>query len=122
MKLFNFTSGILRCHYFVYLTMTTNIITDVQRKCMQVKQRSLFLGQEKTKVQMETNKPTYNKRLAQWREKWLIEHSTSHQLLWCIDSFVLRNLPLRQAPAVKCRLYFVRLNSGVHKLPIAPLP
>jgi len=39
-----------------------------------------------------------NKRLAQWRVKWLIEHSTSHQLLWCIDSFVLRNPPLRQAP------------------------
>ena len=34
----------------------------------------------------------------QWRVKWLIEHSTSHQLLWCIDSFVLRNPPLRQAP------------------------
>jgi hypothetical protein len=29
---------------------------------------------------------------------WLIEHSTSHQLLWCIDSFVLRNQPLRQVP------------------------
>jgi hypothetical protein len=25
--------------------------------------------------------------------KWLIEHSTSHQLLWCIDSFVLPCLP-----------------------------
>jgi hypothetical protein len=34
----------------------------------------------------------------QWRVTWLIEHSTSHQLLWCIDSFVLRNPPLRQAP------------------------
>jgi hypothetical protein len=40
----------------------------------------------------------HNRRLAQWRVKWLIEHSTSHQLLWCIDSFVLRNPPLRQAP------------------------
>jgi len=40
----------------------------------------------------------YNRRLAQWRVTWLIEHSTSHQLLWCIDSFVLRNPPLRQAP------------------------
>jgi len=39
-----------------------------------------------------------NRRLAQWRVKWLIEHSISHQLLWCIDSFVLRNPPLRQAP------------------------
>ena len=30
---------------------------------------------------------TANRRLAQWRVKWLIEHSTSHQLLWCNDSF-----------------------------------
>ncbi len=36
--------------------------------------------------------------LAQWRVTWLIEHSTSHQLLWYIDSFELRNPPLRQAP------------------------
>ena len=40
----------------------------------------------------------HNRRLAQWRVTWLIEHSTSYQLLWCIDSFVLRNPPLRQAP------------------------
>jgi hypothetical protein len=33
-----------------------------------------------------------------WRLTWLIEHSTSHQLLWYIDSFMLRNPPLRQAP------------------------
>lgn len=39
-----------------------------------------------------------NRRLAQWQVTWLIEHSTSHQLLWCIDSFVLRNPPLRQVP------------------------
>ena len=45
-----------------------------------------------------TRTPAANRRLAQWRMKWLIEHSTSHQLLWCIDSFVLRNPPLRQAP------------------------
>jgi len=43
-------------------------------------------------------KAAHNRRLAQWRGKWLIEHSTSHQLLWFIDSFVLRNPPLRQAP------------------------
>ena len=41
--------------------------------------------------------PAGNRRLAQWRVTWLIEHSTSHQLLWCIDSFVLQNPPLRQA-------------------------
>ena len=45
-----------------------------------------------------TRKPAHNRRLAQWRVQWLIEHSTSHQILWYIDSFVLRNPPLRQAP------------------------
>lgn len=38
-----------------------------------------------------------NRRLTQWRVTWLNEHSTSHQLLWCIDSFVLLNPPLRKA-------------------------
>lgn len=46
----------------------------------------------------ENGSPATNRRLAQWRVTWLIEHSTSHQLLWCIDSLVLRNPPLRQAP------------------------
>jgi hypothetical protein len=41
---------------------------------------------------------TDNRRLAQWRVQWLNEHSASHQHLWCIDSLVLRNPPLRQAP------------------------
>ena len=41
--------------------------------------------------------PAANRRLAQWRVTWLIEHFTSHQLLWGSDSFVLRNPPLRQA-------------------------
>jgi hypothetical protein len=39
-----------------------------------------------------------NSGFAKKRVQWLIEHSTSHQLLWCIDSLVLRNPPLRQAP------------------------
>lgn len=38
-----------------------------------------------------------NRRLAQWRVTWLIEHSTSHQLLCYLDSFVLRNPLLRKA-------------------------
>ncbi len=42
-------------------------------------------------------KTTPNRRLAQWGMTWLIEHSTSHLLLWFIDCFVLRNPPLRQA-------------------------
>ena len=47
----------------------------------------------------KTRMPATNRRLAQWQVMWLIEHSTSHKPLWCIDSFVLRNPPLRQALA-----------------------
>lgn len=46
---------------------------------------------------MNERRTTDNRRLAQWRVTWLIEHSTSHQLLWCIDSEVLLMPPLRQA-------------------------
>lgn len=42
------------------------------------------------KLLNDKKRRTANRRLAHWRVKWLIEHSTSHQLLWCIDSFVLR--------------------------------
>jgi hypothetical protein len=37
----------------------------------------------------QTEARTANRRLAQWRVSWIIEHSTLHQILWCIDSFVL---------------------------------
>ena len=46
---------------------------------------------------MDEGKTGDNRHLAQWRVTWLIEHSTSHQLLWCIDSCVLRNPPMRHA-------------------------
>jgi len=52
--------------------------------------------------------------LAQWRVTWLIEHSTSHQLLWCIDSFVLRNPPLRQAPK-RCNSKRPQQTNNIHK-------
>lgn len=51
-------------------------------------------------------KTAYNRRLAQWRLTWLIEDFISHQFLWCINSFELRNPPLRPAPNRLC-------NSGV---------
>jgi hypothetical protein len=47
---------------------------------------------------LESKSTGGNRRLAQWRLTWLIEHSTSHQLLCWADSLVLRNPPLRQAP------------------------
>jgi hypothetical protein len=46
---------------------------------------------------MEIESTAGNRRIAQWRVTWLIEHSTSHQLLRCIDSLVLRNRHLRVA-------------------------
>ena len=50
--------------------------------------------------------------------KWLIEHSTSHQLLWCIDSFVLRNPPLRQAP-VDTRQQGGQVKTSLNSLALA---
>jgi len=41
---------------------------------------------------------THNRRLAKKRVLWLIEHSTSYQLLCWFDSLVLRNPLLRKAP------------------------
>ena len=42
-------------------------------------------------------RPACNSGFAKKRVQWLIEHSTSHQLLWCIDSLELRNPLLRKA-------------------------
>ena len=38
-----------------------------------------------------------NSGFAKKRVQWLIEHSTSHQLLWYNDSLVFRNPLLRKA-------------------------
>ena len=40
---------------------------------------------------------TDNSGFAKKRVQWLIEHSTSHKLLWYVDSLVLRNPLLRKA-------------------------
>lgn len=49
------------------------------------------------KEQKMKQRPTKS-GFAKKRFKWLIGHSTSHQLLWYINSFVLQNTPVRQAP------------------------
>jgi len=41
--------------------------------------------------------PAGNSGFAKKRVQWLIEHSASHQILWFIDSLVLRNPLLRKA-------------------------
>jgi hypothetical protein len=40
---------------------------------------------------------TGNSGFAKKRVQWLIEHSASHQILWYVDSLVLRNPLLRKA-------------------------
>ena len=42
-------------------------------------------------------RPAGNSGFAKKRVQWLIEHTTSHQILWCVDSLVLRNPLLRKA-------------------------
>jgi hypothetical protein len=42
-------------------------------------------------------RPACNSGFAKKRVQWLIEHSTSYQLLCYVDSFVLRNPLLRKA-------------------------
>jgi len=42
-------------------------------------------------------RPACNSGFAKKRVEWLIEHSTSLQLLCCVDSFELRNPLLRKA-------------------------
>jgi hypothetical protein len=48
----------------------------------------------------QTRRAAANRRLAQWQVTWLFEHSTSHQISWSIDSFVLRFSPLHKAQTV----------------------
>jgi hypothetical protein len=42
-------------------------------------------------------RPAGNSGFAKKRVQWLIEHSTSHQIVWYVDSLVLRNPLLRKA-------------------------
>ena len=53
-----------------------------------------------------------NRRLAKKRVQWLIEHSTSYQILCWVDSLVLRNPLLRKAGKRQPQPYQTnRLNS-----------
>ncbi len=46
---------------------------------------------------MKLPKVSFNSGFAKKRLQWLIEHSTSHQILWYVDSLLLRNPLLRKA-------------------------
>ncbi len=50
----------------------------------------------------EDRRPAYNSGFAKKRVQWLIEHSTSHQILWYVDSLVLRNPARTPSPKTLC--------------------
>ena len=54
--------------------------------------------------------------LAKKRVQWLVEHSTSHQLLWYIDSFELRNPLLRKAAKRYAQCYDDRATDEHYSL------
>ena len=55
------------------------------------------LNIDKGYIDTKEGRPAGNSGFAKKRVQWLIEHSTSHQLLSYIDSFELRNPLLRKA-------------------------
>ncbi len=85
----NFFSSSLRCFNFFANAQPS---TDKQSDSLW----QTLIGQ--CNLTRATEARTANRRLAQWRVTWLIEQLTSHQLLWCIVSFVLLNPQLRRAP------------------------
>ncbi|MFN6390013.1 MAG: hypothetical protein ACK4YG_06060 [Bacteroidota bacterium] len=59
---------------------------------------TLKLNIDKAYIDTMDRRPAGNSGFAKKRVQGLIEHSSSHQLLWCIDRFLFRNPPLRQVP------------------------
>jgi hypothetical protein len=57
-----------------------------------------------------TEARTDNSGFAKKRVQWLIEHSTSHQILWYVDNLVLRNPLLRKAAKRYASCYDDRAN------------
>jgi hypothetical protein len=84
---FNFFLPSLRCFNF-FATHSRHISSWTETA-------KTYTGQGLTMT--VDRRPACNSGFAKKRVQWLIEHSTSHQLLWYVDSFVLRNPLLRKA-------------------------
>ncbi len=65
---------------------------------------------------MTERKTAYNRRLAKKRVQWLIEHSTSYQILCWVDSLVLRNPLLRQAPNRYVKFNDMKTNIAIRTI------
>ena len=59
-------------------------------------------------------RPACNSGFAKKRVQWLIEHSTSHQLLCWVDSFELRNPLLRKAAKRYRQAKQINIYSSIH--------
>ena len=71
------------------------------------------LNINKTYSDTVDRRPAGNSGFAKKRVQWLIEHSTSHQLLWYVDSLVLRNPLLRKA-AKRCAICYETANNSLN--------
>lgn len=65
------------------------------RQTQQTMTRKLKIN--KTYSDTVDRRPAGNSGFAKKRVQWFIEHPTSHQILWYVDSLVLRNPLLRKA-------------------------
>jgi len=83
------------------------ILQNTARQAQQTMTQKLNI--DKTYSDTVDRRPAGNSGFAKKRVQWLIEHSTSHQLLWYIDSLVLRNPLLRKA-AKRCVQCYIRFN------------
>ncbi len=68
---------------------------------------------ELRKTNRQEQRPA-NRRLAQWRVMWLIEHFTSLQHFWCIDSFCSEIRHCAKRPNVNYR--FSAHSSGTARI------
>ena len=84
---FNFFLPSLRCFNF--------FATHNRHKNSWTATAKSYTGQGLTMT--KDRRPACNSGFAKKRVQWLIEHSTSHQILWYVDSLVLRNPLLRKA-------------------------
>ena len=79
---------------FYFFAATQINAKKIKRACKPTHQDSSKIGINSDNGREST---TGNSGFAKKRVQWLIEHSTSHQLLWYVDSLVLRNPLLRKA-------------------------
>jgi len=88
------TTSTLCSHTHLQFAQANVQTKNCKRVCLPKRTDTASLGRQTT---TEKEGRTHNSGFAKKRVQWLIEHSTSHQLLCYVDSFELRNPLLRKA-------------------------